>query len=135
MDWLSDLSVAVSVIVIICMTAAFAVLFILYCFSKKRVIETGGDDEKIAAELKTAHEKYVKAGHDGVSVSDYLARKSKTEFAVHIILNVVFGIVLAVIFALTVTGLVFRAQGERLYIGGTAFVTVQTGSMSEKKRI
>lgn len=132
MGWLSDLSVAVSVIVIICMTAAFAVLFILYCFSKKRVIETGGDDEKIAAELKTGHEKYVKAGHEGVSVSDYLARKNKTESAVHIILNVVFGIVLAVIFALTVTGLVFRAQGERLYIGGTAFVTVQTGSMSEK---
>lgn len=111
------------------MSVAFGLLFTLFCLNKRRLIRLGGEDGKIEADLKNS---YAKSKSKDLTFRGHLAVRRKTEKVLSIIINVIFGLVVALIVSVAITGLVYRANGEQLFIGETAYLTIQTGSMSEK---
>lgn len=46
-DSISAFSITITVLVIICMTGAFSLLFWLYCHNKRRIVELGGEDAEL----------------------------------------------------------------------------------------
>lgn len=140
---LPSVSKAISIAVIICMTLTFAVLFILYTFAKNRGIKSGSDDEELRADLIRDYNKRVgfcerTDENTGETVTvremgycEFLDSRARRCKLPKIITDVIFIAIIAFIFAITVTAWVFRANGEQLFIGDTAYLTIRSGSMSE----
>lgn len=140
---LPSVSLAISIVVIICMTFAFAILFILYTFAKNRGIRSGADDDDLKSDLIKDYQKRV--GFDersdestGETVTvrkmgycEFLDSKARRSRLPKILTDIIFILILAVIFAISVTAWVFRANGEQFFMGDSAYLTIRSGSMSE----
>lgn len=132
LDNMSALSLSVALIVIVCMTAAFSILLAVYSSNKRKLINSGGEDDSIRAELEKGYEKYKKSGKGDGSVRSYNLAREKRATVGNVIVNIVFGIVMAAVLALAVTGIVYKINNRQLFIGKTAYLTIQTGSMADK---
>lgn len=125
---LPTMSLAISIVVIICMAISFAVLFFLYGKSKARGVSFGVEDKQIREELT---KKLERCG-GGVTCSQMLEKSKKREKTVRIFTDVILLILIALVGALTVFSIVLRSKGEQVYFGDTAYITVLTSSMQEK---
>lgn len=128
---IANLSITISVIVILSMAATFSLLFILYCRNKKRLISLGDEDERLKQEIGAGFEKYKKKKPEANFYS-YLDRKNKIDLIYRITMDVISGIASCILLSIAITGLIFRSQGKQFFIGNTTYMTIETGSMSYK---
>lgn len=125
---LPAMSLAISIVVVICMAISFAVLFLLYGKTKSKGIDFGVEDKQIKTELSA---KLKKRGRDA-GYTQMLADGKKRERIIRIVTDVALLVLAAFVGALTIFSFVLRGKGEQIYFGDTAYLTVLTSSMQEK---
>lgn len=123
------MSLAISIVVIICMAVSFAVLFFLYGRTKSKGIDFGVEDNSIRNELS---QRLTKRGGGAASCTQMLADGKKKERIIRIVTDAFLIILIALAGALTIFSFVLRGKGEQIYFGDTAYLTVLTSSMQEK---
>lgn len=126
---LPAMSLAISIVVVICMAISFAVLFFLYGKTKSKGIAFGVEDGGIEASLNKSKGKYV---GETKTYSEVIAANKKRERTVRIVTDAFLFALIAVAAALTIFSFVLRSRGEQIYFGDTAYLTVLTSSMQEK---
>lgn len=125
---LPSMSLAVSIVVIICMAISFAVLFLMYGKTKSRGINFGVEDASLKKQLSG---KLAKTDSN-LTYCQLLEAEKRREKIVQIITDVILFIIAGFVGALTVFSIVLRTKGEQIYFGDTAYLTVLTSSMQEK---
>lgn len=126
---LPAMSLAISVVVVICMAISFAALFLLYGKTKSKGIAFGVEDKPIKSELT---QRLNKRGRGNSTYTQMLADGKKKERILRIVTDAVLVILILFAAALTVFSFVLRGKGEQIYFGDTAYLTVLTSSMQEK---
>ena len=121
------MSLAVSIVVIICMAISFAVLFLMYGKTKSRGINFGVEDASLKKQLSG---KLAKTDSN-LTYCQLLEAEKRREKIVQIITDVILFIIAGFVGALTVFSIVLRTKGEQIYFGDTAYLTVLTSSMQE----
>lgn len=130
-DSISSLSLSITILVILGMTAAFGILFWLYSVNKKKVIQLGGEDYKMLSSLNKEFQQYKdKKGKE--SLEEFLTYKSKKEKNYKILMDVISWTFICFLLGLGICSIVFRSNGQQFYFGNTTYLTIQTGSMSQK---
>ena len=125
---LPSMSLAISVVVIICMAVSFAALFFLYGKTKSKSIDFGVEDASLKRQLSDRLNKR----EEKTSYKQMLSAERKKERSVQIVTDVILAVVLAFVAGLTIFSFVLRGKGEQIYFGDTAYLTVLTSSMQEK---
>lgn len=131
-DSISAFSITITVLVIICMTAAFSLLFWLYCRNKRRIIELGGEDAELGDYIEKEFAKYRLKKNQTALPEDFINYKKKQNKIIRIVTDVIYGCIMLIILIIGCFALAFRAGGHQLYLGDTAYLAIQTGSMAEK---
>lgn len=131
-DSISAFSITITVLVIICMTGAFSLLFWLYCHNKRRIVELGGEDAELGDYIEKEFVKFRLKKNESALPEEFIAYKRKQSKILRIITDVAYGCVMLVILGIGCFALAFRASGHQLYLGDTAYLAIQTGSMSKK---
>lgn len=134
-DSISIFSIIITTIVIICMTFAFSFLFWLYSKYKCKVIDLGGEDEKLTAELNKDYEVYCRKANVEASVEEFIEHKKKQNRLFRIITDIIYSLFILILFSLSCVALIFRVWGQQFYFGHTTYLTIQTGSMSKKNPV
>lgn len=130
-DSISALSLTITILVIVGMAVAFGLLFWLYSLNKKKLIDLGGEDSKLINTIQNDYNRY-KAKNVDVSLNDFIISKNKKEKIARILMDVLSWCLIGFFLIITIIGLVFRSKGQQIYLGKTTYMTIQTGSMSEK---
>lgn len=128
---IENLSVTISILVILSMAATFSLLFVLYCRNKKRLILLGDEDEKLKKEILDGFLKYKMKTPEG-NLNQYIERKNRMDRIYKMTMDVLCGVVSVFLLAVAITGIVFRSLGKQFFIGNTTYMTIETGSMSFK---
>lgn len=125
---LPKMSLAISIVVVICMAISFAALFFLYGRTKSKGIDFGVEDKPIKSELSA---KLKKRGNAS-GYTQMLADGKKKERIIRIVADAFLLVFIVLAAALTIFSFVLRGKGEQIYFGDTAYLTVLTSSMQEK---
>lgn len=128
---MKTIATVVAVTVMVCMTAAFAVLFALHARVRGRAVRGGYDDAPLARLLNNLTVKFRKR-HPDATPTLVLQLDGKSNKAVKITGNILFIAFFLVIAAATTFAAAGRAGGGTVYLGDTAYLTVQSGSMASK---
>lgn len=126
---LPHMSLAISVIVIVCMSASFAALVFLYGRAKSQAVSFGAEDAQLKNKL---YARFRKCAEEGLTAGEFLAKRRKSERTVRIVSDVLFLVMIGFVLTVSIFAIVFRAQGEQFFFGDTTYLTVYTGSMQEK---
>lgn len=129
---MSVFSMIITIIVILSMTVAFILMFLLYSSSKRKVIELGGEDNELIEKIEKDYQKYQEKCESSPTAIDFVERKKKKEKMFRILTDVVSWVIIFFILCFTCVALAFRIQGQQFYFGNTTLLSIQTGSMSEK---
>lgn len=127
---LSTMSLAISVVVVICMAVSFAVLFFLYGKAKAKSIAFGAEDGRIRSDLIKLRDKC----GQGVDCSRAIERSKKKERVFRIITDALLILFIVIVGGMAIFAFVLRSRGEQVYLGDTAYLTVVTGSMESKNQ-
>ena len=125
---LPEMSLAISIVVVICMGISFASLFFLYGKTKSKGVSFGVEDEQLKKELSDS----LKKRESGITYTQMLTDRKKKERVLRIITDVILIVLILFAGGLAVFSFVLRSKGEQVYFGDTAYLTVLTGSMQEK---
>ena len=135
-DRLGIVALVVSIFVILGLTIVFCFLFFLYSFYKKKQIKYGFEDkelnDEITATLYKTNKKNISKNKDLVTYKDVILNEKNITSKLHIIMDVVSGVVIAFLLAIFITGLTYRINNDNLFIGNTTYMTILTSSMEEK---
>lgn len=131
---MSVFSMIITIFVILSMTVAFILLFLLYSNSKRKVIELGGEDKELIEQMENDYQKYQEKCEASPTAADFVAHKKKQEKKFRVLTDVISGVIIFFILCFTCVALAFRIQGQQFYFGNTTLLSIQTGSMSEKNK-
>lgn len=126
------MSLAISIVVIVCMAISFAALFLLYGRTKAKGVKFGVEDKQLTDGLADRLHRCGKKGESGLTYTQMLENGKRKERIIRIVTDAVLFVFIAVVGALTVFSFVLRAKGEQIYFGDTAYITVLTSSMQDK---
>lgn len=119
----------VSIIVIVLFVVAFLLLAWI-CFGAKRRLYKEGNEDLILGEEVQGDLKKLGAIDDKDALLEKLSKKRKRAHVMTIVSNAVFFSVLAVVVAASVFVGVTKNEGSLTYIGDTASLVIETGSMA-----
>lgn len=125
---LPKMSLAISIVVVICMAFSFAALFFLYGRTKSKGVDFGVEDSSLKDELS----RRLKKRGGGISYTQFLEAGRKKERIIRIVTDAVLLVLIVFAGALAIFSFVLRGKGEQIYFGDTAYLTVLTPSMQEK---
>lgn len=125
---LPAMSLAISIVVVICMAISFAALFLLYGRTKSKGVDFGVEDGSLKTELSNR----LKKCKSNTTYTQMLADGRKKERILRIITDAILLVLIVIAGALTIFSFVLRGKGEQVYFGDTAYLTVLTSSMQEK---
>lgn len=125
---LPKISLAISIVVVICMAISFAALFFLYGRTKSKGIDFGVEDVALKKQLADRLNKRKAA----TAYSQMLTDERKKERIIRIVTDIILAILLIFVGGLTIFSFVLRGKGEQVYFGDTAYLTVLTSSMQTK---
>ena len=135
-DRLSIVALVVSIFVILGLVIVFCFLFFLYSFYKKKQIKYGFEDkelnDEITSTLYKTNKKNLSKNENLITYKDVIAREKSITSKLHIVMDVVSGVIIAFLLAIFITGLTYRINNDNLFIGNTTYMTILTSSMEEK---
>lgn len=125
------ISFAVSIAVIIGMTGAFSILFNAYARYKKYHIDNGHEDMEIRKELT---DRFEKKKSDESDIFSFAQERIKREKKGQKIADVFFSFILGILMIVGLSCFLYRVEGNQIFINDVTYMTIQTGSMSEKNK-
>ncbi len=135
-DRLGIVALVVSIFVILGLVIVFCFLFFLYSFYKKKQIKYGFEDkelnDEITSTLYKTNKKNLSRNENLITYKDVIAREKSITSKLHIVMDVVSGVIIAFLLAIFITGLTYRINNDNLFIGNTTYMTILTSSMEEK---
>ena len=135
-DRLSIVALVVSIFVILGLVIVFCFLFFLYSFYKKKQIKYGFEDKELNDEITSTlykiNKKNLSRNENLITYKDVIAREKSITSKLHIVMDVVSGVIIAFLLAIFITGLTYRVNNDNLFIGNTTYMTILTSSMEEK---
>ena len=135
-DRLSIVALVVSIFVILGLVIVFCFLFFLYSFYKKKQIKYGFEDKELNDEITSTlykiNKKNLSRNENLITYKDVIAREKSITSKLHIVMDVVSGVIIAFLLAIFITGLTYRINNDNLFIGNTTYMTILTSSMEEK---
>ncbi len=133
---LGVIALVISILVILGLVIVFCFLFFLYSFYKKKQIKYGFEDkelnDEITSTLYKTNKKNLSRNENLITYKDVIAREKSITSKLHIIMDVVSGVIIAFLLAIFITGLTYRINNDNLFIGNTTYMTILTSSMEEK---
>lgn len=135
-DRLGIVALVVSIFVILGLVIVFCFLFFLYSFYKKKQIKYGFEDKELNDEITSTlykiNKKNLSKNENLITYKDVIAREKSITSKLHIVMDVVSGVIIAFLLAIFITGLTYRINNDNLFIGNTTYMTILTSSMEEK---
>ena len=133
---LGVIALIISILVILGLVIVFCFLFFLYSFYKKKQIKYGFEDkelnDEITSTLYKTNKKNLSRNKNLITYKDVIAREKSITSKLHIVMDVVSGVIIAFLLAIFITGLTYRINNDNLFIGNTTYMTILTSSMEEK---
>ncbi len=133
---LGVIALVISILVILGLVIVFCFLFFLYSFYKKKQIKYGFEDkelnDEITSTLYKTNKKNLSRNENLITYKDVIAREKSITSKLHIVMDVVSGVIIAFLLAIFITGLTYRINNDNLFIGNTTYMTILTSSMEEK---
>ena len=133
---LGVIALAISILVILGLVIVFCFLFFLYSFYKKKQIKYGFEDkelnDEITSTLYKTNKKNLSRNKNLITYKDVIVREKSITSKLHIVMDVVSGVIIAFLLAIFITGLTYRINNDNLFIGNTTYMTILTSSMEEK---
>ncbi len=157
---LVDIALAIAVVVIICLTLTFSLLYWAYGKYKRLSIKSGQEDKDLLVQIKKMNDKFIeksKKVSEGTKANESISSFAEDDFKetsksknnelpktyldrlvyqnshfspLRIVYLTLYSFILAFIFIVMIICFTYRGSGEVLYISNTAYITIQTGSMS-----
>ena len=133
---LGVIALVISILVILGLVIVFCFLFFLYSFYKKKQIKYGFEDKELNDEITSTlykiNKKNLSKNENLITYKDVIAREKSITSKLHIVMDVVSGVIIAFLLAIFITGLTYRINNDNLFIGNTTYMTILTSSMEEK---
>lgn len=133
---LGVIALVISILVILGLVIVFCFLFFLYSFYKKKQIKYGFEDKELNDEITSTlykiNKKNLSRNENLITYKDVIAREKSITSKLHIVMDVVSGVIIAFLLAIFITGLTYRINNDNLFIGNTTYMTILTSSMEEK---
>lgn len=133
---LGVIALVISILVILGLVIVFCFLFFLYSFYKKKQIKYGFEDkelnDEITSTLYKTNKKNLSRNKNLITYKDVIVREKSITSKLHIVMDVVSGVIIAFLLAIFITGLTYRINNDNLFIGNTTYMTILTSSMEEK---
>lgn len=133
---LGVIALVISILVILGLVIVFCFLFFLYSFYKKKQIKYGFEDkelnDEITSTLYKTNKQNLSRNENLITYKDVIAREKSITSKLHIVMDVVSGVIIAFLLAIFITGLTYRINNDNLFIGNTTYMTILTSSMEEK---
>lgn len=127
------IALIVSIFVIIGLTIVFCFLFFLYSFYKSKHIKFGFEDEELNKEITTTlykvNSKRLKKNKSLLRYNDIIKNEHSLTTKLHIFMNIISSVVIAILTAIFITALVYRVNNDNLFIGNSTYMTILTSSM------
>lgn len=133
---LGVIALVISILVILGLVIVFCFLFFLYSFYKKKQIKYGFEDKELNDEITSTlykiNKKNLSRNENLITYKDVISREKSITSKLHIVMDVVSGVIIAFLLAIFITGLTYRINNDNLFIGNTTYMTILTSSMEEK---
>lgn len=125
------IALGVAIFVILGITICFSVLFFLYSFYKRKNIRGGLEDDKIIYDLISGYEKANKhrKKEEKLTCEEYFEYDRRRIRRLHNISDTISGIIIVFFTILLAIGLSFNLTKNQLYIGGSTYLAIMSGSM------
>ncbi len=144
---IENISFTISVVVICLLFITLVSLFAIYFNYYKKCIDNELEDQNINKDVHLEHKSYFKNNDEFInnvhlskrkkydtfySISSHAEKTKKMHSFFRAIFNVILFIFALVFIGIMATSIYVRSQGDLFYLGDTAYVVIQTGSMEEK---
>ena len=144
---IENISFTISVVVICLLFITLVSLFAIYFNYYKKCIDNELEDQNINKDVHLENKSYFKNNDEFInnvhiskrekydtfySISFHAEKTKKMHSFFRAIFNVILFIFALVFIGIMATSIYVRSQGDLFYLGDTAYVVIQTGSMEEK---
>ena len=144
---IENISFAISIVVICLLFITLVSLFAIYFNYYKKCIDNELEDQNINKDVHLENKSYFKNNDEFInnvhlskrekydtfySISNHAEKTKKKHSFFRAIFNVILFIFALVFIGIMATSIYVRCQGDLFYLGDTAYVVIQTGSMEEK---
>lgn len=144
---IENISFTISVVVICLLFITLVSLFAIYFNYYKKCIDNELEDQNINKDVHLENKSYFKNNDEFInnvhiskrekydtfySISSHAEKTKKMHSFFRAVFNVILFIFALVFIGIMATSIYVRSQGDLFYLGDTAYVVIQTGSMEEK---
>ena len=144
---IENISFTISVVVICLLFITLVSLFAIYFNYYKKCIDNELEDQNINKDVHLENKSYFKNNDEFInnvhlskrekydtfySISSHAEKTKKKHSFFRAIFNVILFLFALVFIGIMATSIYVRCQGDLFYLGDTAYVVIQTGSMEEK---
>ncbi len=130
------IAIIISIFVILGLAIVFSFMFFLYSFYKVKHIDYGYEDKALKKEYRNKiyhlNLKRRKENKSFLKCTEMIDKEEKTQRKLHIIMDVLSGVIITCLIGILAVGISYRANGDQFFINNDAYITILTGSMEEK---